>query len=854
MELVTTPSQGLYSHDYLEQLALHEFRHVVQVDKLKQGFTKGLSYVTGEMGIGAVAGMMPFWFLEGDAVDAETRLSHAGRGRQPSFEMEIKALLAEKPRLYSYEKAIMGSYRDYIPDHYRYGYQMVSHGRNKYGKDLWGKMIDYTARHPFTIYPFYFGLRKYAGTSKSGLYRETYETLRSHWAHRDSTRILTPSKQLNKRKSKHYTSYRFPRYVNDSLVFAEKSGMDQINEFILVDREGKEERIHRPGFYDAANIGVGQGKIVWTEIIRDPRWARRNYSIIKIFDMATKTERLLAWNTRYFAPDLSPDASLVVAIEADEQNKYFLVVINEKDGDMIHRIPAPGNQYLQFPVWDRQQKGVFVTALGSAGKKILYIDLDGKEWKTLFDAGFKDIAELHAGVNHLLFRGTFSGIDNIYALNLETNECKRVTSSRFGAFMPNLSANGEKLIYSDYTSQGFNIVESTFDPGSFLPFSDINGEGEQLNIPTEEEESVVPVPSRGIQENFESRPYRKISNLFNFHSWVPLYFDIDDPSIENVPVSPGVMVFSQNRLSTATTTLGYEYKAGEHLLHAAFTYSGWYPVFKLSYDYGGKPFVAPPPNGGEAPSTVRTDMSLNLEVYLPLDLTTNRWVLGMRPSLESRFSRAYFYYHDLNAYKSGMTFMEYRFYLYNYLKRSYRDILPRAGQVFDLRFVNTPFDDEQLGSTLAGTAVFYLPGLLRHQTLKISAGVQKQNPKNYLMGNLIKMPRGIINHTAVGIRKLTADYVFPICYPDLRIWHAAYFKRFRGSVFYDYAWGKEVYMDDSENGPVDKDFKSFGLELITDVHLAQFFFAFNIGGRVIYLPETRSTRTEFVFTIDLDQF
>ena len=853
MELVTTPSPFQYPQDYLEQLALHEFRHVVQVDKLRQGFTKGLSYVTGEMGIGAVSGMMPFWFLEGDAVDAETRLSHAGRGRLPSFEMEIKAILGEIPGLYSYEKATFGSYRDYVPNHYQYGYQMVSHARNKYKNEFWGKMVDYTARNPYTIYPFYFGMKKYAGTSKSGLYEETFETLRSHWASRDSARILTRSAQWNQPKSKHYTNYRFPRYVNDSLMFAEKSGIDQISEFVLIDREGNEKRIHRPGFYDAANISVGKGKIVWTEIIRDVRWARRSYSIIKVFDMTGKAERMLTWKSRYFAPDLSPDATRVVAIEADEQNQYFLVVISVAKGEILDRIPSPGNKYLQFPVWSKDQDGIYLTALGTAGKKIMYYSLAGSAWKTLFEAGFKDIAELQAGEDYLIFRGTFSGIDNIYALDLKTNECQRVTSSRFGAFMPDISANGDRLIYSDYTSQGFNLVETVFDPGQFVPLAEVIDDGEQLNLPSAEEESNIPEPSQQIQEKFESRPYRKITNLFNFHSWVPLYFDVDDPSIENIPVSPGVMVFSQNRLSTATTTLGYEYKDRDHFIHAAFTYSGWYPVFKLSYDFGGTPYVDTLSNGVEQPSTVSTDMSLNFEVFLPLSLTTNRWVLGMRPGVESRYSRAYFYYDALNAYKMGMTFLDYRLYFYNYLKTAYRDIIPRAGQVFDVRYVNTPFEDEQLGSTIAGTAVFYFPGVLRHQTLKILAAAQKQKPGKFLMGNLISMPRGIENHTAVGLQKLTADYVFPICYPDLRIWRAAYFKRFRGAVFYDYAWGQDVYLRHSDDGPVNQNFQSLGLELTTDVHLAQFLFAFNIGGRVIYLPDTRDTRAEFIFTIDFNQ-
>jgi hypothetical protein len=150
--------------------------------------------------------------------------------------------------------------------------------------------------------------------------------------------------------------------------------------------------------------------------------------------------------------------------------------------------------------------------------------------------------------------------------------------------------------------------------------------------------------------------------------------------------------------------------------------------------------------------------------------------------------------------------------------------------------------------------VLYFPGLLRHQTLKILGAAQKQSPGNYLMGNLVSMPRGIVNYTAIGLQKLSFDYVFPLFYPDWNIWRAAYFKRFRVAAFYDYAWGQDVYKPHSEDGPVDQNFQSLGLELTTDVHLAQFLFPLNIGGRVIYLPDTRGTRAEFIFSIDLDQF
>ena len=120
------------------------------------------------------------------------------------------------------------------------------------------------------------------------------------------------------------------------------------------------------------------------------------------------------------------------------------------------------------------------------------------------------------------------------------------------------------------------------------------------------------------------------------------------------------------------------------------------------------------------------------------------------------------------------------------------------------------------------------------------------------MGNLLSMPRGIFNHTSVELRKYSLDYVFPIAYPDWQVWRLAYLKRFRGSVFYDYATGKDVYMNG--NGPVDKDFSSLGMELSTDVHLAQILMPFNIGGRLIWIPETGTSSGEFIFSVNLSQF
>src|SRR5690554_1270918 len=91
-EFFTTPHQSMYAQEWLEQLALHEFRHVVQVDKIQSNLPRWIRYSLGEQGTALAFGAyLPWWFIEGDAVVTETALSQYGRGRFPSFLMEHQA-------------------------------------------------------------------------------------------------------------------------------------------------------------------------------------------------------------------------------------------------------------------------------------------------------------------------------------------------------------------------------------------------------------------------------------------------------------------------------------------------------------------------------------------------------------------------------------------------------------------------------------------------------------------------------------------------------------------------------------------------------------------------------------------
>jgi hypothetical protein len=91
IELWTTPAQTSYAQDWLDQLAVHQLRRVVQIDEMGKGIFDIIGLVFGEQLVAGVTSIYPGWLFEGDAVNTETALTSTGRGREASFEMIMKA-------------------------------------------------------------------------------------------------------------------------------------------------------------------------------------------------------------------------------------------------------------------------------------------------------------------------------------------------------------------------------------------------------------------------------------------------------------------------------------------------------------------------------------------------------------------------------------------------------------------------------------------------------------------------------------------------------------------------------------------------------------------------------------------
>ena len=214
IEFLTTPSVDSYSMPWVKQLVAHEYRHAVQYNNLNRGLIRILSYLIGQQGSTVGLLFMPLWALEGDAVMNETEMSSYGRGRQPRFTIEYRALGYEVLRRRNCDKWFCGSFRDFVPDHYQMGYQMVAYGYDRYGDGIWDKTLRYGVRNAYMLtFSTSVALRKFYGTGEGILFRDAFADLNRFW---DSLPKVTDSgRTLTSLPEKNYTTYTHPVSLNE---------------------------------------------------------------------------------------------------------------------------------------------------------------------------------------------------------------------------------------------------------------------------------------------------------------------------------------------------------------------------------------------------------------------------------------------------------------------------------------------------------------------------------------------------------------------------------------------------------------------------------------------------------------
>jgi hypothetical protein len=864
IELFPCPPQSIYPEEWLEQLVIHEYRHAVQISKMNRGFTKAMYYIFGEQFTAAMLGLfIPPWFLEGDATATETALSYTGRGRLNYFIAPLKAQLLEK-RIYSYDKATLGSYKTFVPDEYVLGYHLVAKGREHYGAKLWSEALDRSAKYPFMVVPFASSIRKTTTCSKTKFYRNTMTELDSLWRKQNAGITFIPFKQITHPDPRNYSLYDHPLHVNDSTILAGKESNEGVTRFVIISKNGKEKKMFQPGNYQPGSNSYSEGLLAWAEYEPDIRWENRNYSVIRTYDFTTKKIMNLTRKTRYFSPILSPDGTRIAAVDITTENKFSIVILDSRSGVIMKRIPAIKGEVILTPDWSTDGQRLIYIIMNEWGKTIVSYDLRTDYRKTFFPSYYHELLGPAFGVGRfLVYSADYSGIDNLYALDTLSGKIYQVTSVPFGALDPDLTSDKKKFIFSNYFSDGLMISEAVVDTtkwvvidsirNSFVPVFDSIVAQEGVNIqdttlsrylykilqndPVDFEKEKI----RGIR--YPSKKYSKAGHLFNFHSWAPVSL-----RLSNLTVHPGVMAESQNILSSAFTQIGYDYDPNEMTGkgYAGFSYRGWFPYLNFLYEFGQRAGTKKNSSTGQTSRFTWNESTLAFSVTVPLNLSHGRWYRNL--SLQTGTDLIYVI-HDKSTpenFETGwINSLSYQLVFSNSIRSNYQDMYPKWGQSVNLEFSHSPYSENDLGSIFSTEVNLTFPGILRHHGIWIYGGFQQQNDLNvygYSYSGNVAYPRGYEGNSDEVLWSLRTNYKFPLFCPDWSIGSVLYIKRFKLNLFFDYAEGY--------NPGILNIYKSTGAELTADFHFLRFLYPFDMGVRSIYFPDTGTWGWQFVYSIN----
>ncbi len=820
--------------NWLDLLAVHEYRHVVQNEVARTGTGSVIEVLAGTLAARGAAGLMAHsWFWEGDAVVAETSLTRGGRGRYPAFNRAFRMNLLERGG-FNYEKQIGTSFKDFVPNHYVTGYHMVAYVRRKTDDPLvWGKISRRTFNRPFIPFAFSSSIKKYSGSGVRATYGEMLADLRQQWEAQLAKIELTNFSDFTPRKNKVYTDYSAPEILPSGDLLVVRTGLSHADQLLKISPDGEVRLLRTLGrFNNPGYISVAQNKMVWAEFESDPRWPMRVYSVLKTMDLSTLKVEKLTQKSRLMAPAFSPDGSRIVAVRSTETGNYRLVVLDGFSGAVRNTFSIDGAWNLLTPRWFEDGMNVVFVTTKKEGKYLVKLNVNSGAQTTLLGPTMENFGVPRPQGKYVLYNSPKSGIDNIYALDTASGKTFQLTSSKYGAYNGVLSDDLKTLYYNDFGKCGMNVVSAAADPQQWRKGKNVQDTGIHYFQPLVEQEKEADLLANVPKQSVEEKPYHKAAHLVRPYQW-------GLTTTSNLSLDNFMLGFvSQSNLSNFSLNAGAVYDLTEKAIkyQGGFSWQGWYPVLSFNASYGGRKLNRNRRVNGVVVETMTEwdETNLSTKISLPLDLTRSRFFqfLNLGVAMDQTFVDNY--EHRENNQITTPVFREQRrgwlnslntTLSYSYLfKQAKRDIYSRWGFTAYGQW-QTSISGNMEGEIYGGLLRAFLPGVWRHHSLRLKAGAQHQflntTDNLHTYNSTIGWVRGASYFTMENYALFGADYALPFWYPDIHIGPLVNVQRIRLNMFFDYGYSKgPLFVNRNNQLVIDSNFsldqKSVGTEVMFD--------------------------------------
>ena len=811
----------LGSLPWVDLLALHEYRHVQQVNAVNTGISHLVKVIFGDLAFSGMYGLaIANWLREGDAVNMETKWTSQGRGRLSRFTLAFREKCKEEER-WSYYKLRNGSFKHFIPDHYPLGYLMKQYGNHVFGEATWDSIFREAPRMNPIYDPFSGVVKRYYGKSNRNLYLGAMDYYGAAWKAKEVAEIEYPKVPLTEKNLQdEYFNMEYPDVDTNGNLYCVITTFDSTSAIFKIEPNGSRKKVVSLGTQLEHQFDHSNHRLVWAETRIDPRWIRQDKNVIVVYDELSRKKKDTLPVKGYFMPSLDANGNKIAALHTNLEGQYNLQIIDAVTGNVLLTLPNEENLYLSYPIFSEDSLHLIATARNKEGQMCLVKqNITSGIITPITQYSFDVIGRPKEAGPWIYLTGGYGELDQVYAVDKKEGIIYQVSGGNNAHYDPAWDPLKKDLVATEYEIKGNKIVRI---PVVLNEWEMIHQDNDIKYVAGAADRNLL--AETDSSRSYDIKHYSPWSNVINLHSWL---VTANDPIY-------GIELRANNTMNSVALAGGYEYNRNNKAFGPYFDarLGMWFPELAFGFNRLEQKATN---NFGE------TFRSIKDEIYggvtLPFYFTPGVYnqILQFATNYNTGVYRQNPQQNETGNLKYD--YASYRLLLINARRRAHRQPNPSWGQRLNLSYAH-----QVSGITIEqfyGRMDLSLPSFKASNYIFLTGEYLGQNlePGSLQLGSSYGGVRGIDLPDADENYRIGFTYGFPLLYPDVGFGNVGYIRRFRLQPFFDIGYTSDPQAESST-------LKSTGVELLVDFSFNEFAIGFRFS-RLLSGYEGNQTSIEF---------